>query len=525
MDKLNSQSNKEHSHILQNMRMLKMFGGFLTLELMISLALIISVLSATVLVSSGNQSYLTGTEINGQGLGIAEGLIEKAKTLARKDFNLVNTNSLTNEDGFEKELTVKQLPDFTTKEVTSSVHFKDEHQIPHSFLLTTLLTNFEIPFSSNTCDSTLLGNWQNPIIESTIEFSNLHGIPVGKYTLTDVDVYKGYLYVTAGKTSGQNDPTFFIFDISNPTNPSLVSKTDNASGVVFGLNAIRVSEDASNPSKKYAFVSSATASNYSTCDPVTNPACGELYILDVTSPTGIISSINLKILTNPAITGQTSSTSIFYKNGYVLLGLTATSGPEFNVLDVRNPSIIFTNTSHTISALGSYEVGNGINALLVRNNYAYLATPNTEELKVLNIATPGAPFYVNGFSLGTGNGKSLNLVGDKLYFGRTTATGEDFQILDVANPGISISKRGGKDVGSSVNSILVRDYFSFVLTNNSLKVYDTTDASDIVLSGILPLPVNGNSIEPSMDCEGNRIYISTNDASGAGIIYIIKPEV
>ncbi len=497
--------------------------GFLTIELMISLALMISVLTATALVSFGNQSYLIGTEINGESIGIAEGLLENIQAKARKDFNLANTLNPTTGEGFEKKLEIKLLPDFLTKEVRTSVSFLDEHEILHSFSSTSLLTNFETPFGGSTCDSTPVGDWQNPIIESTIDFSNLAGIPIGKYTLTDIDAYKGHLYVTAGKTSAQTDPTLFIFDISNTPNPILLNNTDNAENVLLGLNAVRVSEDFSNPDKKYAYNASATASNYSTCDSTSNPACGQFYIFDVTNPTGVISRTNLKLITQPAITGQTSSTSIFYKNGYVLLGLVATNGPEFNILDVRNPAFVFTNSSHTVSALGSYEIGNGINAVLMKNNYAYLATPNTEELKVLNISIPSSPFYVNGFGLGSGNGKSLDLVGDKLYFGRTTATGEDFQILDVASPSISVSKLGGKDAGSSVNGVLMRDHLLFVLTNNNLKIYDTDNILDITLRGVLPLPVNGSSTEPSIDCESNRIYISTNDTSGQGVVYIIKP--
>lgn len=498
--------------------------GFLTIELMISLALIISVLATTALVSFGNQSYLIGTEINAQAVGIAEEMIEISKAQALKDFNLVNSINPVTENGFLKELEVKLLPDFETKEVKASVSFTDKYMMVHEFFLTTLITNFETNSGKNTCNSNLTGNWKNPMIESTIDFSNLAGIPIGKYTLTDIDAYKGNLYVTAGKTSAQTDPTLFIFDISDTSNPILLNKTDNAENVLLGLNAVRVSEDFSNPDKKYAYVASATVSNYSTCDPVTNPACGEFYIFNVTNPGGAISRTNLKLITQPTITGQTSSASIFYKNGYVLLGLVATNGPEFNILDVRNPAFVFTNSLHTVSALGSYEVGNGINAVLMKNNYAYLATPNTEELKILNISIPNSPFYVNGFGLGSGNGKSLDLVGDMLSFGRTTATGEDFQILDVASPSISISKIGGKDAGSSVNGVLMRDHLLFVLTNNALKIYDLVNLADIALVGVLPLPVNGSSTEPSMDCESDRIYVSTNDTSGQGVVYIIKPE-
>lgn len=517
--------------------------GFSTIEILVAMVLIILALAAALMVSSGNQSILIDGETNSEALNLAQRVLENEQALARKDFKLVNSEpevdyqtlgSIT----YKKEVSVTTLPDFFTKKIIAKISWPGMFGRSPSVSLTSLVTNFENAVGGDTCDSNLYteDDWSDPEIESIIDFSSIS--PTGTYTLTDVDAYKGKLYVTAGRTDNANDPTFFIFDISSPGSPSLIDAEDNASAVIYGLNAVRVSEDASstsNPKKVYAYVASKSGSDYSTCNPIDpgdgsiDHACGQLVIFDVTNanPT---KTANLKIISSPAITGQNTGTSIFYKDGYIFLGLSSNStGPEFHIVDVHNPSSL---NIGTYVPLGSFEVGNGVNAISIKDMYAYLASPNSEELKVLDTSISDTPTPVGGFSVGSGNGKSMQIVGDKIYFGRTTdnGAGEDFQILNNTNPNSTLPELGGKNILSSVNSIVVKNYLSFLLTGTSgtasqLQIFRTDNPSNITLWNTLPFTLSstGNSEEPSMDCEGNRLYISSNDSSGQGSIYIIKP--
>ncbi len=392
--------------------------------------------------------------------------------------------------------------------------------------LTTLIANFDTPFGGNTCDSTLSGDWTAPQIKSTIDFSNFPGIPAGTYTLTDIDAYQNRIYVTAASATDLNGslnlPTLFVFDVSDSDNPTLAGSADNAPAVTSGLNALRVSPDpASSPLKTYVYAASNTAIDYSTCDPITNNACGQLVVFDVSNPSNPEWKTNLKVSSSTPVVGANTGESVFYKNGYLLLGLSAANGPEFHIIDSRNPSSWFSGT-HLVSPVGSFEVGNAINKVAMRGMYAYLATPNAQELQILNISNPGAPALAGGFGDGAGNGKSMYLIGDKLYLGKTTGAGDDLFVLDNTNPKTTLPKQGGVDVGSSVNDVLVREYLSFIVTNSNLEIYRIDDPSNISLSISLPLPKSGHTSRPSMDCEGNNIFVISNDASGYGELYIIS---
>ena len=510
--------------------------GFSTVELMIAMAIMILVLTAVVLVLFSNQSFSIDSQTSSEAMKLAQGLLEEQQALGRKDFNLVNTTTPIVDGIYTKNVNVELLPDFLTKQATALLNWKNERGIDKTLELTTLISNFDSPVGANTCNSNLTGDWQDLEIENVgqTDLATLIGDPSGTYTITDLDAYKEKLYVTAGQTTNPTDDTLFIFDISDGTDPDFLGSIDNAPGVNSGLNAVRVSEDpASSPIKTYAYVASNTLANYSTCNPTTDSACGQFYIFNVTNPASLSSPTNLKILSSPSVTGQTQATSIFYKNSYVFLGLETTNGPEFHIIDVHNPHTI---SSGSYSATGSFETQDGINAISVRNSYAYLATTNgtnPDELRILNISSlnspypgpSGGPYYGFNSPLGAGHGKSLYLVGDKLYLGKTSPnTGNDFHILDNENPETVLNELGGLDILTSVNALIVRDYLSFALTNTDLKVLRTDDPSDVSIWGEITLPASGSATEPSMDCEDNRMYVSSNNASNKGFIYIIKPN-
>lgn len=65
--------------------------GFSTIELMISMAIMVLVLTAVVMTSFGSQSFLSNSRITREATNIAQGILEENQALARKDFNLVNS--------------------------------------------------------------------------------------------------------------------------------------------------------------------------------------------------------------------------------------------------------------------------------------------------------------------------------------------------------------------------------------------------------------------------------------------------
>jgi len=523
--------------------------GFAVLEIMIAMTIMMMVLVAVIMTSFGAQSFLVGSQTNAEALNLAEGLLEAAQATARKDFNLVNNVASTTDDIYEMAVYVALEPDFLTKEVTALVSWKNERQATSTLRLTTLITNFDTPVGANTCDSNLRGDWTHPEVENaTTDFAQLVGDASGTYTLSDLDAHQGKLYVTARNTSSPTKPTFFIFDINNSASPSLLAKVDNeGSGgtVSAGLNAVRVAEDiAVNPPKTYAYVANAYNANYTTCDPALKKNCGQLAVVDVTPPplwfgwSPSITNLMLASSTAPLVTGTWTGNALHYRNGYLLFGLAKSggSGPEFHLIDVhtQNLTALFSSASHILNPIGSYSVGHDVNAIAMRGTYAYITSPNDavgKELQVIDMNNPSNLVTAGGFDVtGGGNGKSLYLVGNRLYFGNTVpSSGNDLRVLDNTTPGSTLNEIGGKNMASSLNAIIVRSNLALLLTNSDLKVFDIGNPNSTSSFSIgspvatLSLPASGSGVEPSMDCEGNRLYVTSNDSAGKGRLYVIKP--
>jgi hypothetical protein len=255
--------------------------------------------------------------------------------------------------------------------------------------------------------------------------------------------------------------------------------------------------------------------------------CAQMQVIDVTDPANPTVAYNFKFATSTDSTpnippyvdgtgGQAVGKTLFYKDGYVYLGLSKTSyGSEFHIIDVHNPLAPV--------AIGSgYDVGNDINAIYVRGKYAYLATPNSQELLTLDLSNPLTPVVVGGFnsSSGAGNGKSLYAVGDNVYFGVTVPNaGNDFHILNNANPATTLPELGGVDLPSTVNGVIVRDYLAYLLTNTTLSIFRIDTPGSIgPAQATLALPGTGQAL----DCEGNYLYAGSNNGA-SGYVSVIKP--
>ena len=240
--------------------------------------------------------------------------------------------------------------------------------------------------------------------------------------------------------------------------------------------------------------------------------------------------------------------SIAYKNGYVYLGLkSSSSGPEFYIIDVHNPLSPQVVTGGHWPASGS--LGHDINAIYIRNQYAYLAVPDTvdnKKLIVLDISNASGPKEVGSFSeVGANNGKSIALVGDTLYLGRTWG-GTELSVLDVSNPATASPPVLGIDatINASVDAIVVRGKINpqntaaapalaFALTTSDLKILNVSDPASIASWGTKTFDAGtfgSIQFEPVLDCQGNNFYIGVTDDSdnagsgnGGGNLYIVTP--
>jgi hypothetical protein len=483
--------------MIKNTLQCKKSNGFITLEIIIAMTILVLTLSATTLLFFGNLSIVSDGERNREAQGILQAMLGTAREISSRDFkqsiaiktnskgNFLRAASVTNNGYFSKKITAT---------VSWSNVFNREQQISSS----EVITDYQNTSGGDTCDGELIGDWTHPhIVNSILDFATLLGASGSVYSITDIDAYRGKLYVTTNNTS-VNQETFFIFDIKNPAHPTLISKLDNDLVNNTGIKAISVY---GNKYEQYAYV--ANSSSF---------VKGQLQIIDIanTHPSVIAT---YKISTNivSGSSSQGNGNSIFYKDGYVYLGLTKTvSGPEFNIIDVHDPfSPVW---------VGGYSVGNSINNILIRDGFAYLATPNNRELILLDITNPTHPTLVGGFDApdSVGSGKSLYLVGNTLYLGRTaTASHPELYLIDSSNPlSIHDVPLGTKEIGSSINSLLVRSNLLFLITTSGqLQIYDIASSSAIV-SASAPIMLPNSGSGTAMDCEGNTIFVASMPNTG-----------
>ncbi|MDP1689245.1 MAG: hypothetical protein Q8L47_03920 [bacterium] len=505
--------------------------------MLIAFAILTLSITAGILVIFGNQSIVVDNETNSEALSMAVALIEKARADSRSDFNLVNPITATEVVGsltYSKILDVQQM-DFWTKKVSSAITWTGEHGRNLNVQLSTLLTNPDAMNAGDTCSSVLVGDWSNPQ-KTEYEFgADILNDTSSGFPITSMRSFMHKLYITVHNDNGNNDETFFILDISNPSiKPIVLEKIDNNLTKSDGLNDIALG------GVRYVYVANAYSSNFATCVNANgaNINCGQMQVIDLSvSPPQVVYTYKV-----PGVTGNNGAgigRRIFYKDGIVYLGLAKTAGPEFHIIDVGGGGTAGASPTSP-KPLGSFEIDNGVNAVNIRNGYAYIASPNNEELKILSVSNPLIPSQVGFFNApggggNNGNGKSLSLVGNKLYFGRTLLNGNEFYILNNSNPETSLPVLGFKDIrnasnnNTSVNGLIIRDYLAFLITNEQFQIWRIDNPNNITQYDPNPFltlpPGQGGGLEgTTTDCEGNYIYVGSMSSNDKGYVSIITSQ-
>jgi type II secretory pathway pseudopilin PulG len=490
-----------------------MTKGFATIEILLAFTILALCMGSVVLITFSNQSFSVGAGTNREAMSIAETQLEEAKAASNYDFNLLNPYGGTFVSGplsYNRNLMVTDAGLFT-KQVTSTVSWLSGSNLL-GLNFTALVTDSLAGLGASTCSSIVSNpeGWKQPE-HHDFNLTNLAGDNLDGTGLSNVAVFNNRLYVTAITTVAKASSTFFIFDLpADPAQPPIYrSRLDNNTNSTSGLYGVVVNGN-------YAYVA--------------NDASTQLQVIDISNSSNPVIVGSLKILNS-----STGVTLAYYK-GYIFLGLAkSTGGTEFNVIDVHNPMV-------PVWKWG-YSVGSSINQITLRGNRAYVATTNSQNIKVFDITNPTTPSYVGGYAppdlpdangVGSNHGESVVAVGDRVYLGRTYGPSE-FYILDASSTA-NILPFSSKDIGSgnktSVNGLLVRDYLAFLLTKSQLQVWNianptstspwTTDGST---NGFVSLALSGEE-GVALTCEGNRLYAVLNSlgASNIPIISIINPR-
>lgn len=494
--------------------------GFSTLEIMIALAVMVISLTSVIEVVFGNERMLVQSQMNSEALRHADDALTKEEYLARQDFDLVDTVATTSDDVYQTRVTVDAWPQdlYTTKRLIAETGWQDERGVSHTVRLESLVTNYKNPAGDDTCSLPSTGTVGSTDYQITTGALLPWVAPMGhtfasNNPIAAIDAYQGRLYVAVASTSARTNDTLFIFDSSGGVRtPIYLGSSDNANNTTDGISAIRVSG-------KYAYVGSAHDPNFKTCKVSAN--CTQLQIFDISNPALIPAPTNYLIPTStpPYVWGNVSSSnqavgkSIAYANGYVYLGLSKTAhGPEFNIIDVHD-------TQHPVW-VGGYSVGSTINAIVVRNGYAYLATDDSsQDVVVLDAHDVTNPLPVGTYDVpdvsGWANGKSLTLIGNRLYLGLTYATSSpELYQLDISQP-FTVMPTASLDIGSSVVGIVAKGSQVYVVTSTSRTIQnvDASQGNMLATTSVQTIP----GVASALDCERSVLYTTSNNA-GAGYL-------
>ena len=505
---------------------LNKINGSITLELLIAFTILILNITAVVLVINNSQSISIDIENNNIALYEANSMTEKLSEKSKIDFNLINTIPPFINSFYEKSLVVEQV-DLFTKKILTRIAWENNQGYKQKIEIVSLLTNPEAVDGGDTCSSVLnnADGWKQPIYYNFPSI-NLSGLNLDGIKISSIDVFNNKLYITALNTVSSSNDTFFILNISDDSSepPIYLGSLDNNPSSISGLNAIKVS-------KNYAYIANAYTGSSPGCIPNNN--CAQLQVVEINNPTNpaIVPSANLKIPTITSSGKLAAGTSIFYKNGYVYLGLAkAISGKEFNIIDVGGGGL----PASPINPIwkGGYVVGNGVNSIFVKNNNAYIASPNNENIIILDISNPISPQKIGSYipvdlpntnGVGSNHGKSIFVIGNDLYLGRTYGP-KEFYVLDGSNYSNIIVKGLPLDVGvgnkTSINKLIIRDYLVFFTTPGQFQVWNISDLENIrpwtndeTTNSFLSMQtLGGNGI--TMDCENNNIYVAVASSLG-----------
>lgn len=338
---------------------------------------------------------------------------------------------------------------------------------------------------------------------------------IGGETYT-ADVQGDYAYVGVG-------PRVLILDISDPTNPTLLSQTEVMVGVV---RAVEVEGN-------HAYVAALAFYVFDISDPAHPVKLGEtedwmgteagegadiavdggyayvanhdLYVIDVSNP-------HDPSIAKEYFVGIDDATGV------------AISGTHAYVSDLDKLHVFSTTNPMALTEVGYYETPGGALGVAISSTYAYVAegwdwsSGKGGGLRILDISNPMSPTNVCLCGdLGDGNALGVAVSGDYAYF---VGVGwlYIFNISDPKNP-----TGAGYDIDSALYPDGLTVKGSYVYTwdkQKGLSLVNVADAGNPVEDGAYYTSVPGEA--KNVTVAGNYAYLA-NDSTGLRIVDVSNP--
>lgn len=221
-----------------------------------------------------------------------------------------------------------------------------------------------------------------------------------------------------------------------------------------------------------------------------------------------------------------SATGLDIRNSflYVTTVASASPKPDFHVLDATHVRDCPAPTSTPFAVLSSINTGDGLHAIDVAGDYAFVANSSiTAQLQVIDVSNNANPFVAAYLALPgvSGNGaigNSIFYYRNYIFIGTRQATGPEFHIIDVNSPASPVWK-GSIEIDAHVHKIFVKDNLAYLATsdnNAELLIYDVSDPTNITLKGLYDAVGNDDAL--SLSLQGNLLYLGRGSGTNNFII-------
>ncbi|MEK7648989.1 MAG: hypothetical protein AAB400_03690 [Patescibacteria group bacterium] len=327
-----------------------------------------------------------------------------------------------------------------------------------------------------------------------------------------IHVQGRYLYAT-----GLDANKFYIYDTSKLGISSPVLNLINTGGTgtttAAGPQRVKVSG-------RYAYILNQTANKLSVYD-ISNPSSPTL-MGNSANGTGTITT------SGAAVTGSGTSfnTGLAIGNTITVSGQTRTiasiSGATSLTVDTVFSPDIGAGTAFTYIA--PITTQSGPNAIAVQGRYAYVVSTTAARLEIFDISNPASPTVVNTGGLALSSGpNSIAIQGRYVYIANSSTT--TFSIVDVSNP-TSPSIISNPTVVANAIGITVQGRYAYVVSgppastaNGTLQIFDISNPASV--PAVIGTVATGNNPTSEPVVQGRYLYLNNPaDFTVAGTMQI-----
>lgn len=422
-----------------------MRSGFITIEFLVALAVVVTIVSATSQVAAGMVDARVDNVLADDAMQILSSDVQSITASSARVYELAPPSALPAGFSFTRLLSATS---FCTAIVRDRISW-DTTRERNQDLVTAYVDEQSVADVGYDCPVVGLSHaWQNSVASAR---AACHA-RVGMHS-TDVVNRNGKRIVFVGGTSVQGaDPDLCVYDVTSADSPMLVSSLNTGPGI-FSLDA----------AGDYVYV-------------VQNANSLQFQVIDVTDSAHpfVVASRSL-----PGVSGsfpQGRSVYVFRNRAYV--GTYETAGPEFHVFDITDP--------RNPRALGSRAINHSIRQILVRivtlggieHVLAYIASSaDAAEVLILDVTNPAAIIELSHVDVpGSGSATAEAFLGVNLVVARQQVAGE--KALALVNLSDSVHPRVEEvadiflKTGSVVNGLLA---------SNTILLLTTTDTTATTL--------------------------------------------